>query len=298
MGLLDTKVAIVTGSGRGIGRMEALRLAAEGASLVINDLGGALVGGGSSTSPAHEVAEEIRSRGGQAVANTDDVSDWAGAQRLIKQAVEAYGRLDILVNNAGIIRTGMSFNLDESDWDSVIRVHLKGTFAPSRFAAEYWRTTFKATGVPVDAVIINTSSPNGLNGGTPGHVNYAVAKSGIATMTIQLARELQPYGVRVNAIAPVADTRMTQELFESGAFTEADRVRLDPENVAALVGWIASPRAGDVSGQVFAISGGQWGLWESWTQPAAVDSEETWTIESIDRAREALFRGRSPGVPA
>ncbi len=159
MGLLDTKVAIVTGSGRGIGRSEALRLSAEGASLVINDLGGALIGGGSSTSPAEEVAAEIRARGGQAVANADDVSDWAGAQRLIHQAIETFGRLDILVNNAGIIRTGMSFNLDESDWDSVIRVHLKGTFAPSRFAAEYWRSRFKATGVPVDGVIVNTSSP-------------------------------------------------------------------------------------------------------------------------------------------
>ena len=297
MGLLENKVAVVTGSGRGIGRAEAMRLAAEGACLVINDLGGALVGGGSSSSPAEDVAEEIRALGGKAVANSDDVSEWTGAQRLINQAVETFGGLDVLVNNAGIIRTGMSFNLDESDWDSVIRVHLKGTFAPSRFAAEYWRTARKSTGLPVDGVIVNTSSPNGLNGGTPGHVNYAVAKSGIATMTIVLARELAPYGVRVNAVAPVADTRMTAELFESGAFTEADRSRLDPENVAALVGWICSPLASDVSGQVFAVSGGQWGLWESWTNPSTVTADKTWTIQSLEQAREELFGGRSPGVP-
>jgi NAD(P)-dependent dehydrogenase (short-subunit alcohol dehydrogenase family) len=297
MGLLDGKAAIVTGAGRGIGRAEAMRLAAEGASVVVNDLGGALVGGGSSGGPAHEVAEEIRAAGGRAEANTDDVSDWQGAQRLIDQAISTFGRLDILVNNAGIIRTGMSFNLSESDWDEVIRVHLKGTFAPSRFAGEYWRTRAKETGEPVHASIVNTSSPNGLNGGSPGHVNYAVAKSGIATMTITLARELAPYGVRVNAVAPVANTRMTQELFESGAFTEGDRDRLDPNNIAALVGWLASPLAEEVSGQVFGITGSEWSLWESWRLPASVPTETTWTIDAIDAARARLFGDRSSGVP-
>src|SRR5262249_27083819 len=163
---------------------------------------------------------EIEGDGGRAVANTADVADWRGAEGLIAQAVDTFGRLDVVVNNAGVIRTGMSFNLAESDWDTVIRVHLKGTFAPCHFAGAYWRQRSKETGGPVDATVVTTSSPNGLNGGSPGHVNYAVAKAGIATMTITLARELAPYGVRCNAIAPVAFTRMTESLWGSGVFVD------------------------------------------------------------------------------
>jgi 3-oxoacyl-[acyl-carrier protein] reductase len=226
------------------------------------------------------------------------VSKWGDAKAMIDQAVDGFGRLDIEVNNAGVIRTGMSFNTVESDWDLVIDVHLKGTFATSRFAGEYWRAQAKATGEPVGAAIVNTSSPNGLNGGSPGHVNYAAAKSGIATMTITMARELAPYGVRCNAIAPVAFTRMTEELWGSGAFSDDNRDAFSPEAMAAVVGWLASPRASEVSGQVVGINGRSVVLWESW-QPVsrAETSEERWTVEEFGRATEALFWGRRPGVP-
>jgi NAD(P)-dependent dehydrogenase (short-subunit alcohol dehydrogenase family) len=302
MGLLDGKVAVVTGGGRGIGCAEARQLAAEGARVVVNDLGGSLRGGGpgagADAAPAQQIVDEIRAGGGEAVANTDDVADWAGAKRLIDQAIGAYGRLDIVVNNAGVIRTGMSFNLGESDWDTVIRVHLKGTFAMSRFAGEYWRARSKAEGVPVDAAIVNTSSPNGLNGGMPGHVNYAVAKSGIATMTIVLARELAPYGVRVNAIAPVAMTRMTEELVQSGRFGEADQHAYTAESVAAVVGWLASGLSRDVSGQILAVAGGACRLWEGWRVAAEAHSDGNWTIGKLQAAKGDLFAGRDPGVPA
>ncbi|HEY2331008.1 MAG TPA: SDR family NAD(P)-dependent oxidoreductase [Acidimicrobiales bacterium] len=298
MGVFDGKVAIVTGAGRGMGRAEAMMLAAQGARVVVNDLGGSLEGRGADGSPAHEVVEEIRSSGGSADANTDDVSTWEGARGLVQQAIDTYGGLDVVVNNAGVIRTGMSFNLDESDWDTVIAVHLKGTFGTCRFAGAYWRDRSKSTGRPGDAAIVNTSSPNGLNGGSPGHVNYAVAKSGIATMTVTLARELAPYGVRCNAIAPVAFTRMTESLWGDGIFVDANREELGPEGVATVVGWLASPLAEGISGQVLAVSGHTLSVWEGWRVAAHFDGRDgDWTIEQLARSRHEVFDERDPGVP-
>ncbi len=299
LGRLEGKVALVTGAGRGIGRAIAEQLAADGAKVVINDLGGALVGGGRDLGPAEAVASDIRAGGGEAVPNGGDVSNWEDARGMVAQAVDTFGRLDIVVNNAGVIRTGMSFNTSESDWDLVIAVHLKGTFAVSRFAGEYWRERAKQTGSPVDAAIVNTSSPNGLNGGSPGHVNYAAAKSAIATMTITMARELAPYGVRCNAIAPVAFTRMTEELWGSGAFVDDNREAFSPQAMAAVVGWLASPRAGDVNGQVIGINGRSCVLWESWhTVSSAQTTDERWTVEGFGSAAETLFAGRDRGIPS
>ncbi len=239
VGALDGKVAIVTGAGRGIGRGEALALAAEGAAVVVNDLGTTL-DGGAETSHADEVVSAITSRGGRAVANTDDVATWDGARRLVESAVDEFGRLDVLVNNAGVLRDQMSFKMDEDAWDAVIRVHLKGHFAPTRFAAEHWRARAK-DGDESGGRVINTVSEAGLYGGT-GQANYAAAKAGIAGMTIALARELKNYGVTVNAIAPRARTRMTETVLgdygappAGGGFDE-----WDPENIGPVVAWLAS----------------------------------------------------------
>jgi NAD(P)-dependent dehydrogenase (short-subunit alcohol dehydrogenase family) len=208
--ICDGRVAIVTGAGRGIGREHALMLAEQGAKVVVNDLGGAPDGTGADAGPAQQVVDEIKGMGGEAVANGDDVSDWDGAQRMVNQAVETFGRLDVLVNNAGILRDRMLVNMTEEEWDAVIQVHLKGTFAPSRHAAAYWREQSKA-GKTVDARIINTSSPSGIYGNV-GQTNYGAAKAGIAAFTIIAAQELARYGVTVNAIAPAALTRLTEPL--------------------------------------------------------------------------------------
>src|SRR5688500_15565199 len=210
MGINDGRVVIVTGAGRGIGRGHALAFAREGARVVVNDLGAEVDGSGSSTGPAGQVVDEIRAAGGQAVANGDDVSDWEGAQRLVNTAIETFGGLDVLVNNAGILRDRMLVNMTEDEWDAVVRVHLKGTFAPTRWAAAYWRERAKA-GETNDARVINTSSTSGIFG-NPGQTNYGAAKSGIAGFTVILAQELGRYGVTVNAIAPGALTRMTEGL--------------------------------------------------------------------------------------
>src|SRR5580704_16549273 len=219
MGLLDGKVAVVTGAGRGIGREEALVLAAEGAKVIVNDIGAGLHGvGGGDVHPAQEVVDLIKANGGDAAVNGDDVSSWAGGKGLVDQAVDTFGSLDILVNNAGILRDKMSFNMDESDWDDVIRVHLKGHFAPSHFAAIHWRNRSKG-GEDVSGRIINTASEAGLFGNA-GQANYGAAKAGIAAMTIVLGRELKNYGVTANAIAPRARTRMTEDLFGDMAKVE------------------------------------------------------------------------------
>ena len=298
MALLDGKVAIVTGAGRGIGRCEALALAEHGAAVVVNDLGGGLTGGGIDASPANDVVDEILSRGGQAIANHGDVSNFADAEALVTEAVDRWGRLDILVNNAGVIRTAMSFNMSEHDFDLVMGVHVKGTFATSRFAALHWRNQAKKTGAPCNAAIVNTSSPNGLNDGVPGHLNYAVAKSGIATMTVLLARELAPYGVRVNAVAPVAMTRMTEEMVETERFTPAQQLDFKPENVAAVTTWLASPLAEGVSGQLLGVAGSTATVWTNREQVnPTVAPEGLWTVERIAEARDQLFRTRSSDVP-
>ena len=256
MGLLDGKVAIVTGAGRGIGREEALLLAGEGATVIVNDVGASLHGEGGDVHPAQEVVDIITPPAATAAVNGDDISSWAGGKNVVDQAVDTYGRLDILVNNAGILRDKMSFNMEESDWDDVIRVHLKGHFAPSHFAAVYWRNKAKA-GEEVSGRIINTSSEAGLYGNA-GQANYSAAKAGIAAMTWVLARELGRYGVTVNAIAPRARTRMTENLFgEMAAKKDEGFDEWDPANIAKLVAFLASDEAADVNGQVFVVFGGE-----------------------------------------
>jgi NAD(P)-dependent dehydrogenase (short-subunit alcohol dehydrogenase family) len=297
VGLLDGKVAIVTGAGRGIGRAEALLLASEGASVVVNDLGGDWTGEGKDDRPAQQVVDEVVATGGTAVANYDDVASWEGGQALVDQAVQTYGALDVLVNNAGILRDKMSFNMTEDDWDAVIKVHLKGHFCSSRSAAAYWRQRSKETGAPVGAAIVNTSSESGLYGNA-GQLNYAAAKAGIAAMTVVLARELERVGVRVNAIAPVARTRLTESL--GGAFMEqkgGDFDRFAPENVAPVVAWLASDLAAGVSGQVVKVQGGVLQVVQGWRPITEVKAEKPWTVDTVDEARSALFARSEAGVP-
>ncbi|MFZ4585776.1 MAG: SDR family oxidoreductase [Acidimicrobiia bacterium] len=297
MGQFDGKVAIVTGAGRGIGRAEALLLASEGASVVVNDLGGAMTGEGADTTPAQQVVDEIAAAGGQAVANYGSVSSWTDAEALISQAVDTFGGLDILVNNAGILRDGMSFNLAEDQWDVVIDVHLKGHFATSHFAARYWRDRNKQTDGPVNAKIVNTASESGLYGNA-GQANYAAAKAGIAAMTIVMARELERYGVRVNAICPVARTRLTESVAgEYMAAKEGEFDRFAPENIAAVVGWLASDLSAGVSGQVVKVQGGVTQVVQGWRPVTEITDDKPWTIDGIEAQAATLFSGRDQGVP-
>jgi NAD(P)-dependent dehydrogenase (short-subunit alcohol dehydrogenase family) len=261
--LCQGRVAVVTGGGRGIGRAHCMALAAHGASVVVNDLGGEVDGSGASAGPAEAVAEEILGAGGSAVASTEDCTDWEGAQRLVQAAVEAFGRLDVLVANAGILRDRMLVNMTADDWDAVIRVHLRGTFCAAHWAAVHWRERSKA-GQPVDARLICTSSAAGLYGNV-GQANYAAAKAGIAAFTRVAAAELGRYGVTANAIAPAARTRMTESLFPDAMRPpEQGFDAMAPENIAPVVVWLASPEAAGVTGRVFEVMGGQLGLAEGW----------------------------------
>jgi NAD(P)-dependent dehydrogenase (short-subunit alcohol dehydrogenase family) len=264
--LCEGRVAVVTGAGRGIGREHALMLAAHGARVVVNDLGAARDGSGRDASPAAEVAAAIRAAGGEAVVNGDDIASWDGAKRLVDQAVEQFGRLDVLISNAGILRDRMLVNMSEAEWDAVIAVHLKGTFAPARHAAAYWRDRSKELGRPVDARIINTSSNSGLFG-NPGQTNYGAAKAGIAAFTIIAARELGRYGVTVNAIMPHAQTRMTEGL---RSLSETQRAARDPRFVAPIAVWLASAQSQDVTGRVFEAGGGLLAVLEGWRRGPTV----------------------------
>ena len=259
--LCEDRVCIVTGAGRGIGREHALLLAAQGAKVVVNDLGGSMSGEGGDAGPAQQVVDEIVAAGGEAVANTDDISDWDGAERLVAQAVEHFGRLDVLVNNAGILRDKTLVKMSEAEWDAVIKVHLKGTAGPSHHAAAYWRDRSKA-GDDVDGRIINTSSPSGIYGNF-GQTNYGAAKAGIASFTIIAAMELAGYGVTVNAIAPAALTRMTENLGMGQAPDEV-KDKMDPKWIAPLITWLASPESKDVTGRVFDIPGMKVSVSEGW----------------------------------
>ena len=277
MGICDGRVVVITGAGRGIGREEALLFAAEGAKVVVNDFGVDVDGSGPKSEVADAVVAEIKAMGGEAVANADDVADWEGAQRLLNTAIETFGSLDTLVNNAGILRDRMIFNMTEEEWDAVIRVHLKGTFCTTRWAASYWRERTKA-GEPNDARVINTSSGSGLYA-NPGQANYGAAKSGIASFTQIVAKELARYGVTANAIAPGARTRMTENLpgrpppseVAAGEFD-----RRDPANVAPLVVWLGSNESADVTGEVFNVSGGTIGRAETWKRGQMRDKGDRW----------------------
>lgn len=263
MALCEGRVAIVTGAGRGIGREHALSLARHGAKVVVNDLGGAVDGSGSDLSPAEQVVQEIRSFGGSAVANADNVADWEGAQRLINTAIDEFGDLHVVVNNAGILRDRVLANMTEDEWDAVINVHLKGTFAPSRWAVAYWRERSKA-GQAVSGRIINTTSVSGIYG-NPGQTNYGAAKAGIAAFTVIAALEVARYGVTVNAVAPVALTRMTEGLSPAPE-TDEQRDMRAPRWIAPIVTWLASDESADVTGRVFEASGQTLAIAEGWVR--------------------------------
>ena len=271
MGICDGRVAIVTGAGRGIGREHALLLARQGASIVVNDLGGSMDGTGDDAGPAQQVVDEITAAGGRAVANTDDISEFAGAEKLIATGVEAFGKVDILVNNAGILRDRMLVNMTEAEWDAVIKVHLKGTFGPSHFVANHFRERSKA-GDDVEGRIINTSSPSGIYGNV-GQTNYGAAKAGIASFTIIAAKELARYGVTVNAIAPAALTRMTADL-GMGEAPDDLKEQLSPRHIAPIVCWLASPLSGSVTGRVFDVSGRLLSVSEGWHRGPSVENPD------------------------
>lgn len=287
MGTLDGKVAIVTGAGRGLGRSHALLLASEGASVVVNDLG----------DDAKTVVDEIVAAGGTAIANGDSVADWAGAENMVRQAVEELGDLHILVNNAGVLRDKMSFNMEESDWDTVIAVHLKGHFAPSRHAAVYWRDQAKQ-GKEAPRRIINTSSEAGLFANA-GQANYAAAKSGIVTLAKVFGRELQKYQVTANAIAPRARTKMTEQFeFFNAPEDEAQFDKYAPENVSPVVAWLATDEAGDVSGQCFVVIGGGVYLVTHYDIANQITKEGRFSIEELAARKGELFEGIDSGVPS
>jgi NAD(P)-dependent dehydrogenase (short-subunit alcohol dehydrogenase family) len=300
MGLLSGKVAIVTGAGSGIGRGEALELAEQGAKVVVNDLGGTVSGEGADKRPAEEVADLIRSRGGDAVSNYDDISSWDGAGSLVQQAVEAFGTIDVLVNNAGILRDKMLFSMTEDDFDSVIRVHLKGTFACTHFASAYWRNESKEGRQP-RAAIINTVSSAGLQGNV-GQANYGSAKAAIAALTIITSLEMSRYGVRANAIAPGGMTRMSgailkdRELKQPEEYTEFDP--MNPANSAPMVAWLASDEAVHVTGQVFRAVGSTISLYQPWSIGPEIESGgKKWDPTEIGAAVNAwIFKTRNPGL--
>lgn len=295
MGLVDGRVVIVTGAGRGIGRAHAHAFAAEGARVVVNDIGVGL-DGSVGVSPAQEVVDEITAAGGQAIANGDDVADWTGAANLIQSAIEAFGRLDVLVNNAGFIRDRMLANTSEAEWDAVIRVHLKGHFATLRHAAGYWRGLVKA-GQSVDARVINTSSGAGLQGSV-GQGNYSAAKAGIAALTLVSAAELGRYGITVNAIAPAARTRMTEAVFaQTMAAPEAGFDAMAPENVSPLVVWLGSAESRDVTGKVFEVEGGLIRVAEGWAHGPQVDKGAQWDPAELGPVITDLLATARPPVP-
>ena len=293
MGALDGRVAIITGAGRGIGREHALLFAAEGAKVVVNDLGGGLDGSGDDRSAAEQVVAEIVEQGGQAVANHDDVADWEGGKHLIEQAVETFGDLHVLVNNAGILRDRVVVNMTEEDWDSVIHVHLKGHFVPTRHAATYWRERAKA-GEEVKAAIVNTSSTSGLLG-NPGQANYGAAKAGIAAFSVIAAQELGRYGVRVNAIAPAARTRMTESTPGLADIVKApgeDQFDVwHPGNVSPLVAYLATENC-PATGRVFFVQGGTIRTFQNWTMTDTIDRTSRWTVEDLETEMEKLGVGQ------
>ncbi|MEY3360785.1 MAG: hypothetical protein RL531_504 [Actinomycetota bacterium] len=287
MGALDGRIAIITGAGGGLGREHALLFAQEGAKVVVNDLGGNVDGSGEDRSAAQKVVDEIRAMGGEAVENHDNVAEWEGAQRLVQTAIDAFGDLHVLVNNAGILRDRVLVNMSEAEWDAVIHVHLKGHFAPTRFAAAYWREQSKA-GKEVNAAIINTSSTSGLLG-NPGQANYGAAKSGIATFSQIVAMELKRYGVRSNAIAPAARTRMTESTpgLSDVVKKPEDAATFDawnPANVSPMVAYLATADC-PFSGEAFLVQGDTVQRFQPWTLSEKItNNEERWTVAALQQA--------------
>jgi NAD(P)-dependent dehydrogenase (short-subunit alcohol dehydrogenase family) len=290
MGALDGRVAIITGAGRGLGREHALLFAREGARVVVNDLGGANDGTGSDLTPAQQTVADIVAAGGEAVVNTDNVADWEGAQRLVNAAVETFGDLDILVNNAGILRDRVLVNMTEDEWDAVVQVHLKGHFAPTRWAAAYWREQAKA-GVEKRRNLVHTSSTSGLLA-NPGQSNYGAAKSGIATFSQICAKELARYDVVSNCIAPAARTRLTLAtpgLEDLMAPAEGAFDRWDPANVSPLVCYLASD-ACEFTGETFFVQGGEVSRMQSWIKAEMVQREGRWEVGELADAMAALVK--------
>ncbi|MBX6388784.1 MAG: SDR family oxidoreductase [Frankia sp.] len=286
-GICAGRVVIVTGAGRGIGREHALEFARQGARVVVNDVGVARDGASAGEPVAAAVVEEIRAMGGDAVVNTDDVADWAGAKSLVQTALDTFGRLDVLVNNAGFVRDRMIVSMSEEEWDAVVRVHLKGHAAPLRHAAAYWRDEAKAGRRP-NARVINTSSGAGLQGSV-GQGNYGAAKAGIAALTIIAATELARYGVTVNAIAPSARTRMTEGVFASMVRPESGFDAMDPANIAPLVVWLGSELSAHVTGQVFEIEGGRIAVASGWRHGTPVDKGGRWSPAEIGPVVDKLI---------
>ncbi|MCV7261308.1 SDR family oxidoreductase [Mycobacterium shimoidei] len=283
MGVLEGRVAVITGAGRGIGREHAVLFAKEGAKVVVNDLGGDNTGEGADSAPAHEVVDEITAAGGTAVANTENIASWSAAESVVQQAIDEFGRLDVLVNNAGILRDSFIAGMDESQWDAVLAVHLKGHFAMLRHAAAYWKAQSKAGDQP-NAAVINTASGSGVTLPNPGQANYGSAKAGIAALTLIAAEELQRYGVRVNAIAPIARTRLTLATPGMGSLmSEPEEGELDlfsPANISPLVAYLATDKC-PITGKVFAVQGGAISELAGWHDVKTIETDGRWEIDDI-----------------
>jgi NAD(P)-dependent dehydrogenase (short-subunit alcohol dehydrogenase family) len=293
--LCEGRVVVITGAGNGIGREHALEYARQGAKVLVNDLGGSRDGTGSSSAPAQQVADEIIAMGGEAIANYDDVSDYDAAGRMIQQAIDTFGGLDVLVNNAGILRDRMLVNMTIDEWDAVIKVHLRGTFCPTRHAAEYWRNRSKA-GEENMAAIINTTSSSGIYGNA-GQTNYGAAKAGIASMTIILAKELGRYGVTVNAIAPGALTRMTEDLNPNRPQIEEGKWNpFGAENIAPLVVWLGSPEAREITGRVFNVAAGRISVAEGWVAGPGEDHGARWDPNELGKVVPGLVAAAAPNA--
>ncbi|MDF3340864.1 SDR family oxidoreductase [Mycolicibacterium septicum] len=284
MTALEGRVAVITGAGRGIGREHALLFAAQGARVVVNDLGGSNSGDGADAGPAHEVVAEIRAAGGTAVANTENVATWGGAKSLVQQAIDEFGRLDVVVNNAGILRDCFIPTMAESDWDAVIAVHLKGHFSVLRHAAEYWKAQSKAGDQP-NAAVINTASGSGTTIPNAGQANYGSAKAAIAALTLVAAEELERYGVRVNAIAPIARTRLTLATPGMGALMaepqdEGEVDLFSPANISPLVAYLAAEKC-PITGRVYAVQGGAISQLAGWHDVETIETDGLWRIDDI-----------------
>lgn len=295
MGICDGRVVIITGAGRGLGREHALAFAAEGAKVVVNDVGASLQGDGNDMSPAQEVVDLIRDRGGEAITNGDDIADWDGAGRLVQSAIDTFGGLDTVVTNAGIVRDRMFVNMSVDEWDAVIRVHLRGTFCPVKHAVDYWRAESKA-GRQRDGRVVTTSSGAGLHGSIA-QTNYSAAKAGIATFTINIAAELGRIGVNANSIAPSARSRMTEEAFaEMMAKPETGFDAMDPANISPLVVWLGSGDC-NVSGRIFECAGGLISLADGWQVGAEFDKGDKWDPAEIGAVVDDLVKAAPAPFP-